>query len=53
MCLERRRRSYRLIPAAAVFLHSEDEVRAVMAIARAEYLSITFRAADTSLSGRP
>ena len=44
--------SYRLIPAAVVFINSEDEVRAVMAAARAERLPITFRAAGTSLSGQ-
>ncbi|HTM77366.1 MAG TPA: FAD-binding and (Fe-S)-binding domain-containing protein, partial [Devosia sp.] len=44
--------SYRLIPAAVVFINSEDDVRAVMAAARAEHLSITFRAAGTSLSGQ-
>jgi D-lactate dehydrogenase len=44
--------SYRLIPAAVVFINSEDEVRAVMAAARAEHLPITFRAAGTSLSGQ-
>ena len=44
--------SYRLIPAAVVFINSEDEVRAVMAACRAEKLPITFRAAGTSLSGQ-
>ena len=44
--------SYRLIPAAVVFINSEDEVRAVMAAARAEKLPITFRAAGTSLAGQ-
>jgi len=44
--------AYRLIPAAVVFINSEDEVRAVMAAARAENLPITFRAAGTSLSGQ-
>lgn len=44
--------SYRLIPAVVVFINSEDEVRAVMAAARAENLPITFRAAGTSLSGQ-
>lgn len=44
--------SYRLIPAAVVLINSEDEVRAVMAAARAEGLPITFRAAGTSLSGQ-
>lgn len=44
--------SYRLIPAVMVFINSEDEVRAVMAAARAEGLPITFRAAGTSLSGQ-
>ncbi|KKB76288.1 hypothetical protein VW29_20350 [Devosia limi DSM 17137] len=44
--------SYRLIPAAVVFINSEDDVRAVMTAARAERLPITFRAAGTSLSGQ-
>ena len=44
--------SYRLIPAAVVFINTEDEVRAVMTAARAEHLPITFRAAGTSLSGQ-
>ncbi len=44
--------SYRLIPAAVVFINSEGEVRAVMQAARAEGLPITFRAAGTSLSGQ-
>jgi D-lactate dehydrogenase len=44
--------SYRLIPSVVVFINSEDEVRAVMAAARAEGLPITFRAAGTSLSGQ-
>ncbi|MBU1306855.1 MAG: FAD-binding oxidoreductase, partial [Alphaproteobacteria bacterium] len=44
--------SYRLIPAAVVFINTEDDVRAVMAAARAESLPITFRAAGTSLSGQ-
>jgi D-lactate dehydrogenase len=44
--------SYRMIPAVVVFINSEDEVRAVMAAARAEHLPITFRAAGTSLSGQ-
>jgi D-lactate dehydrogenase len=44
--------SYRLIPACVVFVDTEDQVRAVMQAARAEGLSITFRAAGTSLSGQ-
>lgn len=44
--------SYRLIPAAVVFINTEDEVRAVMAAAREEGLPVTFRAAGTSLSGQ-
>ncbi|MFD2648115.1 FAD-binding and (Fe-S)-binding domain-containing protein [Devosia albogilva] len=44
--------SYRLIPAAVVFVNSEDEVRAVFRAARAEGLPVTFRAAGTSLSGQ-
>ena len=41
---------YRLVPAAVVIVNSEDEVRAVIAAARAEGLPLTFRAAGTSLS---
>lgn len=44
--------SYRLIPAAVVFIDTEDQVRAVMRAARAEGLPLTFRAAGTSLSGQ-
>ena len=44
--------SYRLIPAVVVIVNSEDEVRAVIAAARAEGLPLTFRAAGTSLSGQ-
>ncbi|GLQ54400.1 FAD-binding and (Fe-S)-binding domain-containing protein [Devosia nitrariae] len=44
--------SYRLIPAAVVFVDSEDHVRAVFEAARAEGLPLTFRAAGTSLSGQ-
>ncbi|MDB5507005.1 MAG: putative D-lactate dehydrogenase, Fe-S protein FAD/FMN-containing [Devosia sp.] len=44
--------SYRLIPAAVVFINTEDEVRAVIKAARAEGLPLTFRAAGTSLSGQ-
>ena len=44
--------SYRLIPAAVVFVNSEDDVRAVFKAARAEGLPVTFRAAGTSLSGQ-
>ncbi len=43
---------YRLVPAAVVIVNSEDEVRAVIAAARAEKLPLTFRAAGTSLSGQ-
>ncbi len=43
---------YRLVPAAVVIVNSEDEVRAVVAAARAEKLPLTFRAAGTSLSGQ-
>ncbi len=43
---------YRLVPAAVVIVNSEDEVRAVIAAARAERLPLTFRAAGTSLSGQ-
>jgi len=44
--------SYRLIPAVVVIIDSEDEVRAAIEAARAESLSLTFRAAGTSLSGQ-
>jgi len=43
---------YRLVPALVVIINSEDEVRAVIAAARAERLPLTFRAAGTSLSGQ-
>ena len=43
---------YRLEPAIVVVINSEDEVRAVIAAARAERLPLTFRAAGTSLSGQ-
>jgi D-lactate dehydrogenase len=43
---------YRLVPAVVVIVNSEDEVRAVIAAARAEKLPLTFRAAGTSLSGQ-
>ena len=44
--------SYRLVPAVVVIVNTEDEVRAVIAAARAEGLPLTFRAAGTSLSGQ-
>jgi D-lactate dehydrogenase len=44
--------SYRLVPAAVVFINSEAEVRAVISACRAEALPLTFRAAGTSLSGQ-
>ena len=44
--------SYRLVPAVVVIINTEDEVRAVIAAARAERLPLTFRAAGTSLSGQ-
>ncbi|KKC38262.1 hypothetical protein WH87_09060 [Devosia epidermidihirudinis] len=44
--------SYRLVPAAVVFINTEDDVRAVLAACRAEQLPLTFRAAGTSLSGQ-
>jgi len=44
--------SYRLIPALVVFVDTEAEVKAVIEATRAEGLSITFRAAGTSLSGQ-
>lgn len=43
---------YRLVPTAVVIVNTEDEVRAVIAAARAEGLPLTFRAAGTSLSGQ-
>lgn len=43
---------YRLVPAVVVIINTEDEVRAVIAAARAEKLPLTFRAAGTSLSGQ-
>ncbi|HHB83406.1 MAG TPA: FAD-binding oxidoreductase [Devosia sp.] len=43
---------FRLVPALVVIVNNEDEVRAVMKAARNEKLSITFRAAGTSLSGQ-
>ena len=43
---------YRMTPAIVVVVNSEDEVRAVIAAARAERLPLTFRAAGTSLSGQ-
>ncbi len=42
----------RLEPAVVVIVNTEDEVRAVIAAARAEGLPLTFRAAGTSLSGQ-
>ena len=44
--------SYRLIPAAVVFINSEPDVQAVLKACRAEGLPLTFRAAGTSLSGQ-
>jgi len=44
--------SYRLVPVVVVIVNTEDEVRAVIAAARAERLPLTFRAAGTSLSGQ-
>ena len=43
---------YRLVPVAVVIVDTEDQVRAVIAAARAENLPLTFRAAGTSLSGQ-
>ncbi len=43
---------FRLVPALVVIVNTQDEVRAVLAAARAENLPITFRAAGTSLSGQ-
>ena len=44
--------SYRLVPAVVVIVNTEQEVREVIAAARAERLPLTFRAAGTSLSGQ-
>ena len=44
--------SYRLVPALVVIINTEEEVQAVLQAARAEGLSVTFRAAGTSLSGQ-
>lgn len=44
--------SYRLVPALVAIVNSEAEVLAVLEAARAEGLSVTFRAAGTSLSGQ-
>lgn len=43
---------YRLVPAAVAIVENEEDVRAVLAAARAEALPVTFRAAGTSLSGQ-
>lgn len=43
---------YRLVPALVVIANTEAEVAAVMAATRAEAISLTFRAAGTSLSGQ-
>lgn len=43
---------FRLVPALVAIVNTEDEVRAVMNTAKEEGLSVTFRAAGTSLSGQ-
>lgn len=43
---------YRLIPAVVVKVNAEDELQAVLSLAREHRVSITFRAAGTSLSGQ-
>jgi D-lactate dehydrogenase len=43
---------YHLVPRAVVLAKDEKEVAAVLAVARAERLPVTFRAAGTSLSGQ-
>lgn len=43
---------FRLVPALVVIVNNENEVRAVMNTAKSEGLSVTFRAAGTSLSGQ-
>ncbi|WP_095163172.1 FAD-binding and (Fe-S)-binding domain-containing protein [Pseudomonas sp. Irchel 3F5] len=43
---------YRLIPKLVVRVESEDEVVALLKLAQREHVSVTFRAAGTSLSGQ-
>ena len=43
---------YRLIPQVIAIVENEAEVRSVLAIAQAQKIPITFRAAGTSLSGQ-
>lgn len=43
---------FRLVPALVVVATSEDEVKAAIEAAKAENVSVTFRAAGTSLSGQ-
>ncbi len=43
---------YRLVPKVVVKIHSEDEVKKVLPIARKHKVPVTFRAAGTSLSGQ-
>ncbi|MDE2369736.1 MAG: FAD-binding oxidoreductase [Burkholderiales bacterium] len=43
---------YRLVPQAVAIVDDDDELRAVLAAARAQGASVTFRAAGTSLSGQ-
>lgn len=43
---------FRLVPALVVIATSEEEVKLAVSAARAENLSVTFRAAGTSLSGQ-
>lgn len=43
---------YRLVPQVVAVIESEEEARAVLAIARKQGVPVTFRAAGTSLSGQ-
>jgi D-lactate dehydrogenase len=43
---------YRMIPEVVVVVESEEEVQALLQVARAHMRSVTFRAAGTSLSGQ-
>lgn len=43
---------YRLIPKLVIRVESEDEVVALLKLAQAEHVPVTFRAAGTSLSGQ-
>src|SRR5512140_3774926 len=43
---------YRLVPRAVAVVENEDEVRAVLDVCRSLGVTLTFRAAGTSLSGQ-